>query len=531
MENKEVTLLKKALERQKKARLQAERILEEKSKELYDATNQLKESNERLENMLSEKTSELEGVFYNIIDPYIVMDIMGNILRMNGAAKELLGYDNNIEEINLMNLVHKDYVQYTQESFHKLYEVGELKNYKTKILDKDKNEKFIHVNSSIIYDKNRKPIAAQGVIRDITKEDEIEKLLAEKRKQLDIIVENSPLGIVLTVDDKIIRANNASVNLFGYTEQELKKLSLDKISMTCNNSTSIKEISNFEPSENQENYSLVKRFYKKDGSTFLAKTLISRVEQEKKQKGYQVAIIEDITEQRNLEEQKEQLLKELEASNKGLQEYAHIVSHDLKSPLRSISALSTWLLEDYASSLDENGVFQLKAMQEKVEAMDKLVDGILKYSTIKSDNLDNTKVDVNTVIKDIRDIIYIPDHVEVKTLNKLPTIFADKTKIHQLFQNIIGNAVVHIEEEKGLVSVSSKETPSHWEFSIKDNGVGIPKEYHEKIFKIFQSIGNKERSTGIGLSIVKKIIDLYDGEIWLDSEIGKGTTFSFTLKK
>ena len=90
---------------------------------------------------------------------------------------------------------------------------------------------------------------------------------------------------------------------------------------------------------------------------------------------------------------------------------------------------------------------------------------------------------------------------------------------------------MNIECEDGLVEISSKENKSHWEFSVKDNGIGIPKEYHEKIFKVFQSIGHNERSTGIGLSIVKKIIDLYQGKIWLDSEVGQGTTFHFTLKK
>ena len=133
--------------------------------------------------------------------------------------------------------------------------------------------------------------------------------------------------------------------------------------------------------------------------------------------------------------------------------------------------------------------------------------------------------------KSIEEIIFIPDNVKIKVTNKLPIILADKTKIHQLFQNFLSNAVVNIEKEKGLVEIGCKETPTHWEFSVKDNGVGIPKEYHEKIFQIFQSIGNNERTTGIGLSIVKKIIDRYEGRVWLESEIGKGTTFYFTLKK
>jgi signal transduction histidine kinase len=96
---------------------------------------------------------------------------------------------------------------------------------------------------------------------------------------------------------------------------------------------------------------------------------------------------------------------------------------------------------------------------------------------------------------------------------------------------LIANAVVNIEKEEGLVQISSEETEAYWQFSVKDNGVGIPKEYHEKIFRIFQSIGTGERSTGIGLSIVKKIIELYEGRIWLESTPGEGTIFYFTLKK
>ena len=239
----------------------------------------------------------------------------------------------------------------------------------------------------------------------------------------------------------------------------------------------------------------------------------------------------DITKQKELELQKQDLVNELEESNKGLQEYAHIVSHDLKSPLRSVTALATWLYDDYKDVLDENGKYNLQMMMEKVEGMDKLIDGILKYSTVNSDTLDNTEVNVNEVIKEISEIIYIPEHVTIKVANKLPIIQADKVKIHQLFQNFLSNAVVNIDKKVGLVEVASEETKTHWQFSIKDNGVGIPKEYHEKIFKIFQSIGNNERSTGIGLSIVKKIIDRYNGKVWLESEIGVGTTFFFTIKK
>jgi len=530
MDSDEVLMLKRALERQKKARKQAEKILEEKSKELYDVSHHLKESNNRLENLLNEKASELDGVFINIIDPYVVMDLQFNVINMNFSAKKFLGYDHTKEHLNLSNIVHEDYVKYTLESFSSLLKVGILKNYRAKIITKDTTEKYVQINSSLIYDKNNKPIAAQGIIRDVTQETEVKYLLAEQKTQLDIIVENSPISIVLTVDEKIIKANKAFIKLLGYSKSELKKLSIKDIS-TPEYIANSKELMHKMNAGEIDNFSIIKKYIKKNGTSILAKTSVSAYKTDGNEISYRIGMIEDITEQHNLELQKEELLKELEISNESLQEYAHIVSHDLKSPLRSISALATWLNEDYKDILDDNGKFNLTMMQEKVEVMDKLIDGILKYSTIKSDTLENTNVNINTVINDITSIIYIPKHVAVVIKNTLPTILADKTKIHQLFQNFLSNAVVHIEKEKGLVEIDCKDLDTHWQFSVRDNGIGIAKEYHEKIFKIFQSIGNNERSTGIGLSIVKKIVDLYDGKVWLESELNSGTTFFLTLKK
>ncbi|MFT6933674.1 MAG: PAS domain S-box-containing protein [Maribacter sp.] len=655
MDSKEVQRLKRALNRQKKARIQVEKILEEKSKELYDATHHLKQANAKLENRLNEKTSELDGVFINIIDPYVVMDLQFNVINMNDSAKEFLGYDYMKDELNLSNLVHEDFMEYTAVSIQSLLEVGVLKNYRAKIHVKDGTVKWVQINSSLVYNKEKMPIAAQGILRDITQEMEIKQLLLEQRRQLEIIVDNSPLGIVLIDNGKIIKANSTITRLSGYEEAELKSMSVKHIS-NPEDEVEWNRLFNEMKQGKLDNFSIVNKYQKRDGSELWAKTIVSAVRNNKGKIDYLVALIEDIakqkeaedrlnaerqkyssiianmnlglievdntdviqmtnqsfcdmsgymeneligkkayellqvqnrelmpetikrrkegksdsyelavldklgvkkhwlisgaprydidnnmigtigihldiTNQKVLEFQKELLLKELEKSNKGLQEYAHIVSHDLKSPLRSISALSTWLYEDYKDVLDETGQHNLYLMQEKVVYMDKLIQGILEYSTANGSTLDKTHVDLNIVISKIRDTIFIPEHVQLVVPKRLPTILADAIKMQQLFQNVISNAVMHIEKEKGLVEVLSSELDSHWSFTIKDNGVGIPKEYHKKIFEIFQSIGNKERSTGIGLSIVKKIIDRYGGTVWVDSEVGVGTAFLFTLNK
>ena len=528
--NKEVILLKRALERQKQARIQAEKILEEKSKELYDMTRHLKAANSKLESLLNKKQTDLSDSFMEIIDPYVILDLDYNVITMNDSAINFLGYDHRKEPINVGKMVHYDYVEYTLQAFESLKKVGVLKNYRAKIVVRDKSHKFIQINGSVIYDTEGRPIGLHGIIRDISQETEIKNLLAEQRRELNIIVDNSPLGIALTVDGKIIKVNPRFSELLGYTENELIHSTPKEIT-TCYDEEKCSDFVGELNSEGQDNVSMTKEYVRKDGATFIAKTNISAVRDEEGKIKFQVVVIEDITKEQELQEQKEQLLSDLEASNKNLQEYAHIVSHDLKSPLRSISALASWIKEDYHDKLDEAGQEQLSLMQEKVASMDKLIQGILEYSTANSSQLLSSEVDLNEVIALIKETIYIPDHVSVKVPKTLPTIICDRTKMQQLFQNIIGNAVVHIEREVGLVQVLFKEHKDLFQFTIEDNGVGIPKEYHEKIFKIFQSIGNKERSTGIGLSIVKKIVDRYEGDVWVDSEVGVGTQFHFTLKK
>ena len=529
MHSKEVILLKKALDRQKKARKQAEQILEKKSKELYETLKQLKDTNRILENLLEDDNAQMGNVFVNLIDPYVVMDLEGKIIKINHAAEEFLGYTKE-DNITMSALVHPDYKEYTLQSFKSLYSTGLIKRYRPKIYTKNKGIKHIEINGSLITDRSGKPVAAQGVFRDITYESEMKSLLNQQRQRLDIIVENSPIGILLSVEGKLLKSNKTIQDMLGYSETELMALRMQDF-MLIDSLKNTQKYSEQLQKGTLNNFSVINKYVKKNGSCFTAKTTVNAVHNNFKKLEYEVALIEDITNELELEEEKKQLLKDLESSNKGLQEYAHIVSHDLKSPLRSISALSTWLYEDYKDKLDDDGIFNLKMMQEKVASMDKLIDGILKYSTINKDTLETGVVDVNEVVKEITAVIYIPTHVSVKITNPLPIIFADRTKIYQLFQNFLSNAVVNIEKEKGLVQIGSVERENFWEFSIQDNGIGIPKAYHEKIFKIFQSIGNKERSTGIGLSIVKKIIDLYEGKVWLKSAQGKGTTFYFTLKK
>jgi len=232
-----------------------------------------------------------------------------------------------------------------------------------------------------------------------------------------------------------------------------------------------------------------------------------------------------------INQQRDKLLASLERQNQELNDYTHLVSHDLKSPLQSIEALTSWLHTDYNELLDENGKETIRLIRSNVEKMDALVKGILKYSNISRVEKDFYKVDTSTIIEKVLSILKVPEHITISIPEKLPTVTGDHFRLQELFRNLLKNAIKFNDNPKGEVTVGYEDKGDFWEFYVKDNGKGIEAKYFEKIFIAFQKLGENYKSTGIGLSIVKKIIDLYEGEIWLESIPTKGSTFYFTLKK
>ncbi len=226
----------------------------------------------------------------------------------------------------------------------------------------------------------------------------------------------------------------------------------------------------------------------------------------------------------------ELLLKKLENQNKELQDYAQAVSHDLKSPLRNICTLISWTKED-ASKLDEATNANLDLINKNIEKMDALISGILEYSLVDKKKTLSTQINTQEIVRDVIHVLHTPPSITFIISETLPVVHADKHRIQQLFHNLISNAVSSMDKEKGVIHITAKEEKQHWQFAVEDNGKGIEDKYHQKIFEIFQRIDNATESTGIGLSIVQKIVNFYGGSVWLTSEKGKGTIFYFTLKK
>ncbi len=223
----------------------------------------------------------------------------------------------------------------------------------------------------------------------------------------------------------------------------------------------------------------------------------------------------------------------LEKSNKELDKFASIVSHDLKAPLRAIGNLTGWIEEDSGHELSTEARTHFEMIKQRVARMEGLINAILDYSRADRRRSADEKIDLNLLVDDSFDFIGKPDNVNLVVSNKLPIINSDKTRLSQVFTNLIGNAIKYNDKEEAHIEVSSFEDEEGFTFSIKDNGPGIDPQYHDRVFIIFQTLNRRDdvESTGVGLAIVKKIIEEYGGKIWVESELGKGADFKFYLPK
>lgn len=226
-------------------------------------------------------------------------------------------------------------------------------------------------------------------------------------------------------------------------------------------------------------------------------------------------------------------VRDLQRSNKELQEFAYAAAHDLKAPLRAIGTLADWIVSDYADKFDEPGKQQMRLLKGRVTRMAELIDGILQYSEIGRVANRPQPVDLNNLIPEIITLLNPPQHVQVVVEGRLPSLVIEKIQLGQVFRNLIDNAITYLDKPEGRVTIGCIEDGDSWRFSVSDNGPGIDEKYFQKIFQMFQTLvpRDERESTGIGLAVVKKIVELYGGGAWVESEVGQGTTFFFTVPK
>ncbi|MEZ4669691.1 MAG: PAS domain S-box protein [Anaerolineae bacterium] len=234
-----------------------------------------------------------------------------------------------------------------------------------------------------------------------------------------------------------------------------------------------------------------------------------------------------------LEQRVAERTQQLEAVNKELDSFAYVVSHDLKAPLRGISQLSSWLVADHADQLDEEARKMLTLLEGRSQRMHDMIESILQYSRVGRVKGNQRKVNLSSLMDEVLDLLTPPDSIEITIAPDLPIVFVDDMRIRQMFQNLIGNAIKYMDKPAGKINISYTDAGEYWQFSIADNGPGIAPEYHEKVFQLFQTLAPRDKveGTGIGLALVKKIVELHKGKVWLESQPGEGTIFLLTLPK
>lgn len=248
-------------------------------------------------------------------------------------------------------------------------------------------------------------------------------------------------------------------------------------------------------------------------------------------------LVDEKTNDLNLSTQKlEDYSKQLLYSNKELEQFAYVTSHDLQEPLRMVTSFLSLLEKKYGHVLDEKGKQYIHYAADGAHRMRQIILDLLEYSRIGNIEEEVSLVDMKAVLDDVLILNrkLIKEKKAVITAEELPQIYAEKSPMHQMFQNLIQNAITYQRENSAPeINIRAEETVTHWIFYIKDNGIGIPSEYREKIFNLFERLhGNGEYSgTGIGLAICKKIAEQHKGIIGVDSEQDRGSTFYFTVLK
>lgn len=247
-----------------------------------------------------------------------------------------------------------------------------------------------------------------------------------------------------------------------------------------------------------------------------------------------LASVVDITARKKAEEIIKTKSIELEKSNKELEHFAYVASHDLQEPLRMVASYTQLLAKKYSDELDDNAREYISFAVDGVKRMQQLIDDLLKYSRIgtqrKSPEIISCKEIIDTILKDMK--LTINETGTKVTFSELPEITGDKVQLTQLFQNLIANAIKYgKKEETPQINISYEKKEGEYLFSVQDNGIGFDKQFAHRIFVIFQRLHTRQEypGTGIGLAICKKIVEQHAGKIWVDSEPGKGSTFYFTL--
>ncbi len=540
--------------------------------QLVTAFNRMTKHRKSIEETLRISEEKLNAILLSINDHISLIDKDSTIIWANEPFIKTCS-DNNIigkkcyEVYHCRNSTCEPHLCPTLKTFKD----GQAHQHESKVTGKSGRTRFFNITSNVaLRDEFARPSAVIRVVRDITEQklasealqktqDELEQrvhrrtaelakvnislkseivrhqktemALRDSEQRLNVML-NSILAGVVVIDvetRKIVDINPLATELIGIPKQEIiGRICHDFI---CPETKEKCPVCDLGQTVNQQECVLLTSDRKEIP---IYKSVAFTTWQGHK---YLIESFVDITSRKKAEEELEKLNSDLESANKELiranreiKEFTNVAAHDLKTPLRAIGVLANWIQTDYGDKLDEQGREQVKLLIGRTERMNKLIDGLLEYSNAGQTSQKQI-VDLNEVLSKVLSEIPSPSNTEIIVENKLPTILFDKSLVTRVFWHIINNAVRYSDKSKRQIKIDCVQEGEFWKFSIADNGPGIDTKYFEKIFRMGQKLSSHDLvgGTGIGLSIAKKIIEDNGGKIWLESEVGKGSTFYFTL--
>jgi PAS domain S-box-containing protein len=332
-----------------------------------------------------------------------------------------------------------------------------------------------------------------------------------------------------------MQVNRRLCEILGYAEKELIGRSVKEISHPEDRNLTDSQRMRVRSGE-KDSVRFEKRYIRQNGAIVWVDLSVALARDANNVPQYEIALFDDITERKKAEAALREAHEELKRSNGELEQFAYVASHDLQEPLRMVSSYTQLLMRRYGDKLDGDAKEFTAFIVDGATRMKQLIEDLLAYSRVGTRDKNFKPVDGEAPLKRALTNLRaaIQDSGATVTQDQLPRIHCDEVQFAQLFQNLIGNALKFRAPDKApAVHVGVAEREQEWEFMVRDNGIGIEPQYFERIFMVFQRLHNKGEypGTGIGLAIVKKVVERHGGRIWVQSELGAGTTFHFTMPK
>ena len=479
-------------------------------------------------------------------DTIAVLDLNGVISYWNLGAKWLYGWrKSHAIGKNIHELLQTEWTQPLEEIQEVFLERGSWQGELVRTKE-DGTKITVASRWTLQRDEQNQPLAILEISNDISDRKCSELALAESAQRFRDTFEQAAVGMAqASIDGKLLLVNQKLCEILGYSRQELIEKKFQEITLPEDLGSELELLSQLLAGE-IENYHVEKRYIGKDGELVWGNLTVSLL---REQNGNQflMGVVEDIRKRKQAEESlrlravelswtAQTLAKttsSLRKRNLELDQFAYVVSHDLKAPLRAIANLSSWIEEDISDSMTEDTLHQMNLLRGRVHRMEALIEGLLQYSRVGRIQVALETVKVEKLLAEIIDSLAPPSGFEVKVDPGMPTFVTERLPLQQVFANLISNAIKHNRGESGHVKISVKELNDFYEFFVTDNGPGIAPQYHDKVFVIFQTLEARDKveNTGIGLSLVKKIVEGEGGSVSLESAEGEGATFGFTWPK